>query len=148
MTERSAAEQAEQMSLRRARVLPLLVLIYVTQQFSYFSQTQTERLVDHVRIGGWVILSLVLLAALSTKGFWFHRQEVRDLIDDESTRSHRRDAMVWGFLASMLVAILLYVVAMFEAVSGREAIHIIVSFGLAAALVRFGVLERRAHRNG
>ena len=71
-----------------------------------------------------------------------------DLIDDESTRSHRRDAMVWGFLASMLVAILLYVVAMFEAVSGREAIHIIVSFGLAAALVRFGVLERRAHRNG
>ena len=148
MTERSAAEQAEQMSLRRARVLPLLVLIYVTQQFSYFSQTQTERLVDHVRIGGWVVLSLVLLAALSTKGFWFHRQEVRDLIDDESTRSHRRDAMVWGFLASMLVAILLYVVAMFEAVSGREAIHILVSFGLAAALVRFGVLERRAHRNG
>ena len=148
MTERSAAEQAEQMSLRRARVLPLLVLISVTQQFSYFSQTQTERLVDHVRIGGWVVLSLVLLAALSTKGFWFHRQEVRDLIDDESTRSHRRDAMVWGFLASMLVAILLYVVAMFEAVSGREAIHIIVSFGLAAALVRFGVLERRAHRNG
>ena len=148
MTERSAAEQAEQMSLRRARVLPLLVLIYVTQQFSYFSQTQTERLVDHVRIGGWVVLSLFLLAALSTKGFWFHRQEVRDLIDDESTRSHRRDAMVWGFLASMLVAILLYVVAMFEAVSGREAIHIIVSFGLAAALVRFGVLERRAHRNG
>ena len=148
MTERSAAEQAEQMSLRRARVLPLLVLIYVTQQFSYFSQTQTERLVDHGRIGGWVVLSLVLLAALSTKGFWFHRQEVRDLIDDESTRSHRRDAMVWGFLASMLVAILLYVVAMFEAVSGREAIHIIVSFGLAAALVRFGVLERRAHRNG
>ena len=148
MTERSAAEQAEQMSLRRARVLPLLVLIYVTQQFSYFSQTQTERLVDHVRIGGWVVLSLVLLAALSTKGFWFHRQEVRDLIDDESTRSHRRDAMVWGFLASMLVAILLYVVAMFEAVSGREAIHIIVSFGRAAALVRFGVLERRAHRNG
>ena len=148
MTERSAAEQAEQMSLRRARVLPLLVLIYVTQQFSYFSQTQTERLVDHVRIGGWVVLSLVLLAALSTKGFWFHRQEVRDLIDDESTRSHRRDAMVWGFLASMLVAILLYLVAMFEAVSGREAIHIIVSFGLAAALVRFGVLERRAHRNG
>ena len=148
MTERSAAEQAEQLSLRRARVLPLLVLIYVTQQFSYFSQTQTERLVDHVKIGAWVVLSLVLLAALSTKGFWFHRQEVRDLIDDESTRSHRREAMVWGFLASMLVAILLYLVAMFEAVSGREAIHIVVSFGLAAALVRFGVLERRAHRNG
>lgn len=148
MTERSAAEQAEQLSLRRARVLPLLVLIYVTQQFSYFSQTQTERLVDHAKIGAWVVLSLALLAALSTKGFWFHRQEVRDLIDDESTRSHRSDAMVWGFLVSMLAAILLYLVTMFEAVSAREAIHVIVSFGLAAALIRFGFLERRAHRNG
>ena len=144
MTDRSAAEQAEELSLRRARVLPLLVLIYVTQQFSYFSQTQTERLVDHVKIGAWVVLSLVLLAALSTKGFWFHRQEVRDLIDDESTRSHRREAMVWGFLASMLVAILLYLVAMFEAVTPREVIHLIVSLGLGAAIIRFGMLEMRA----
>jgi len=88
----------------------------------------------------------VLLAALATKGFWFHSREVRDLIDDETTRSHRRDAMVWGFIFTTLTAIVLYMVAMFEAVSGREAIHLIISLGLAAALIRFGYLERQAHR--
>jgi hypothetical protein len=29
----------------------------------------------------------------------------------------------------------------------REAIHVIVSLGIAAAIVRFGMLERRAYRD-
>ena len=33
------------------------------------------------------------------------------------------------------------------AVTAREAIHIILSIGLGAALIRFGMLERRAHRD-
>ena len=146
MTDRSTAEQAEHLSYRRARMLPFLAFIYLLQQASYFSQSEGERLVDQVKIGAWVVLSLVLLAALATKGFWFHSREVRDLIDDETTRSHRRDAMVWGFIFTTLTAIVLYMVAMFEAVSGREAIHLIISLGLAAALIRFGYLERQAHR--
>jgi len=146
VTDRSTAEQVEHLSYRRARMLPFLALIYLLQQASYFSQSEGERLVDQVKIGAWVVLSLVLLAALATKGFWFHSREVRDLIDDETTRSHRRDAMVWGFIFTTLTAIVLYMVAMFEAVSGREAIHLIISLGLAAALIRFGYLERQAHR--
>jgi hypothetical protein len=30
----------------------------------------------------------------------------------------------------------------------RVAIHVIVTLGIAAALIRFGMLERRAHSNG
>jgi hypothetical protein len=37
---------------------------------------------------------------------------------------------------------------MMETVGAREAIHITVSIGIAAALVRFGMLERRALRDG
>jgi hypothetical protein len=44
-------------------------------------------------------------------------------------------------------AIAIYVLTMFEAVTGREAVHIVLSFGIAAALLRWGVLERRAHRS-
>jgi hypothetical protein len=33
---------------------------------------------------------------------------------------------------------------MFEPVSGRDAVHVIVTAAIAAALVRFGMLERRA----
>jgi hypothetical protein len=42
----------------------------------------------------------------------------------------------------------LYFLYQFEQFTAREAIHIILSLGLGAALVRFGMLERRAHRVG
>ena len=32
--------------------------------------------------------------------------------------------------------------------TAREAIHIILTLGIGAALIRFGMLERRAHRDG
>ncbi len=37
---------------------------------------------------------------------------------------------------------------MFEPVSGRDAVHIIVTAGIAVALIRFGMLERRALKDG
>ena len=40
------------------------------------------------------------------------------------------------------------VVALELVVTGREAVHIVLSFGIAAALIRWGVLERRAHNFG
>ena len=45
-------------------------------------------------------------------------------------------------------AMAVYFIEQFEPVTAREAIHVILSLGLGAALIRFGVLERRAHRNG
>lgn len=150
MTERTIAEQADTLSRRRARMLPFLAVIYLTQQFSFFSAVPADpdRAVDHVKIGAWVLLSLVLLAALTTKGFWLHPKAVREMIDDETTRAHRGDSLGWGFVMAMLSAILLFFVSLFEPISVREAIHVIVSLGIAAALVRFGMLERRAQRDG
>jgi len=87
-----------------------------------------------------------MLFGLATKGFWLEPKEVRNLIDDENTRANRNEAMRWGFLFGMGAAIAVYVLTMFEAVTGREAVHIVLSFGIAAALLRWGVLERRAHR--
>ncbi|MEO5809199.1 MAG: hypothetical protein ABIR51_03865 [Sphingomicrobium sp.] len=148
MTEHSTAEHADFLSRRRARMLPFLAVIYLTQQFSYFSTVHgtPERTVDHVKVGAWVILTLMLLAALTTKGFWFRSRALRELIDDETTRAHRGDALGWGFVFSTLTGVALYFVSMIEPIAAREAIHIIVSLGIAAALVRFGMLERRAHR--
>ena len=146
----SNVEKAERLSRRRARMLPFLAIIYLSQQATFFAVDTPEgvRSVDHVKIGAWLVLSLVLLLALATNGFWFRSQAIRALIDDESTRAHRASAMSTGFVFAMLGGIALYLLNQFEIVTAREAIHVILSLGLGAALVRFGVLEKRAHRDG
>jgi hypothetical protein len=141
----SPVEQAERLGRRRARMLPILALFFVTQQAAFFSQPPAERAVDHVRIGAWVVLSAVILLALNSKGFWFRPKAVRDLVDDEVTRANRGTAMHWGFLAAMIAGIAIYIVQGATQFTTREAIHLIVSAGIVVALARFGVLERRAH---
>ena len=131
-------------------MLPFLAVIYLTQQATFFAGDAPPgvRTVDHVKIGAWLVLSLVMLMAIATNGFWLQRKEVRDIIDDEATKANRMRAMSAGFIAATLGAIVIYFVEQFEPVGAREAIHVILSLGLGAALIRLGMLERRAHENG
>ena len=145
----SVAEKAEFLSKRRARMLPALAVIFLSQQATFFSQMSGGQHVsaEQAKISAWLVLSVVLLLGLATKGFWLEPKEVRTLVDDENTRANRNEAMRWGFLFAMGSAIAVYVLTMFDAVTGREAVHIVLSFGIAAALLRWAVLERRAHRD-
>jgi ABC-type Fe3+ transport system permease subunit len=149
MNQRTVSERADFLSRRRARVLPVLAIIYLTQQASYISMRSgpADRPVDAVKISAWLVLSAVLLAALATKGFWLQPREVRAMIDDEVTRANRTDAMRFGFIFAILTCIVVYFITMFEPVNGRDAVHIVMSDGLGAALIRWGWLERRAHRD-
>lgn len=151
MVERSVAEKAEYLSKRRARMLLPLAIIFLSQQAAFFSTVNSPA--PHsayaVKISAWLVLSIVLLAALATKGFWLQPREVRDLIDDENTRANRSEAMRWGFLFSMGTAIGVYALALFDtSLTARDAVHLVLTVGLLAALVRWGVLEKRAHRGG
>src|SRR5215208_4857342 len=136
MNDRTAAERAEYLSKRLARMLPFLALIFLSQQVTYFTTVRGLDTAPTVKISAWLALSIVLLAALATKGFWLQPKEVRDLIDDENTRANRNDAMRWGFVVSMATAIGIETLTMFDTVKAREAIHIIMSTGLAVALIR------------
>ncbi|MFL6721128.1 MAG: hypothetical protein ACJ8FT_04890 [Sphingomonas sp.] len=142
------SQKAEYLSNRRARMLPALAVIFLSQQATFFSAMSGGGHVsaEKAKIGAWLVLSIVLLAGLATKGFWLEPKEVRDLVDDENTRANRNEAMRWGFLFSMGTAIGVYILTMFDTVTGREATHIIMSFGIAAAILRWAVLERRARR--
>jgi len=146
----SVTEKAERLSKRRARMLPALAAIFLSQQAAFFStlNSPAPQAASPVKISAWLILSIVLLAALATKGFWLEPKEVRDLIDDENTRANRNDAMRWGFLFSMGAAIGVYVLTLFDpSISARDAVHIVMTVGIPAALIRWGILERRAHRD-
>ncbi|HEY7959480.1 MAG TPA: hypothetical protein VID20_05405 [Sphingomicrobium sp.] len=149
MNGRSVSERADFLSRRRARILPALAIIYLTQQASYITirSGPAHRAVDEVKISAWLVLSAVLLTAIATNGFWFQPREVRSMIDDELTRANRNDAMRLGFIFAMLTCIVVYFITMFEPVNGRDAVHIVMSDGLGAALIRWGWLERFAHRD-
>ena len=151
MVEDTNAVKAERLSRRRARALPIVAVVFLSQQAAYFSGASAgrgERTVDHVQTGAWLILSVVLLLVLVNGGGWIYSRAVRDLANDESTRAHRDAAFRIGFIASMAGCIGLYVVSLLEPLDGRDAIHFVMTIGLAAALLRFGFLERRALKDG
>lgn len=145
------AEAADRLVARRARMMPALAAMFVAQQASYFTGTRMDegtRLVNYVAIAGWLVLSIVLLTGLAAGFDWFKSAQFRALINDESTRANRADAFRLGFLATMIAALLLYVISLFEPLGARAAIHILMTAGIAVALLRFGLLERRALKHG
>ena len=149
MNQRSPAEQADYLSRRRARILPGLFVIYISQQAIYFSAAGTEPTsAQTVKVGAWAMLTIVITLALVTKGFWFQTKQVREMIDDESTRANRLEAMRLGFLFAICGALTAYFLDQFQPLTVREAIQLIVSLSLGAALIRFAMLERRAHGDG
>ena len=148
--QRSLSDRAEYLSRRRARSLPALVVIYLAQQATFFSALGNgpRRFVDDFKIAAWVVLSIMLLLGIATKGFWLERKEVRELIDEEGTRANRAQAMRAGFVFACLAALGAYALDKFQPISVGEAAQLVLSLGLGAALVRFGMLERRAHNDG
>ena len=141
--------KAEKLSRRRARMLFVVAIIFIAQQGSFFADPgDPARAVGTVKIGAWVVLSAVILAALVTGGAWIYPKHIRDLANDELTRAHRDKALRLGFINAMITCLLLYVLSTFSPVDAREAIHVITTVGLASALLSFAVMERQAMRDG
>ncbi|MBW8785865.1 MAG: hypothetical protein JF593_14745 [Novosphingobium sp.] len=141
----SDADLADRLSRRRARMIVPLAVIFITQQATFFSDSANHhRTVSYVHAASWLVLAAVILAALVTGGFWLKPRAVRALMEDEITRANRARALSLGFVLAMVTAMLLFVLDLFEPLPARTAIHLILSVGMGAALLRFAALERRA----
>jgi hypothetical protein len=143
MTDPTVINTADQLGRKRARMLPIIAVFFLTQQTAFFANPPGERAVDHVRIGAWVMMTAVILLALHGGGSWFRSREVRAMLDDEPTRANRASAMHWGFMATVIAGMAIYAVLGVAPMTAREAIHLVVSAGIVVALTRFGFLERR-----
>jgi hypothetical protein len=150
MTETADVERAERLSRRRARIIAVQAIIFLTWQGLFFTRPVEEpmRTVDTVKLSAWFVWVLLLLVLLATGGNWLRGRKVRALLNDEFTRQNRTFAYVMGFWTAVGTCMGLYVVEMFEPVSGREAVHIVLSMAIAAALLNFAMRERRSVREG
>jgi hypothetical protein len=146
MTETSDVERAERIGRRRARLFAAQAVLFLSWQAVHFSalvQAPTRN-VEAVKLSAWFVWVLALLLMLATGGGLLRHRGLRDLLNDELTRKNRTAAYVMGFWTAVGACIGLYVVGMFEPVSGREAVHIALSAAIAAALLTFALRERRS----
>lgn len=148
MTQASDIELADRLSRRRARIMPVLAILFLSGQAIYaVGPDDPTRTVDQVKVAAWLVWALALLLLLGTGGGYFRSKQVRMLMEDESTRANRGRAYAVGFWLAIGASISIYLLTAFDNVKPREAIHIIVTAAVAGALLTFGYLERRAHRD-
>jgi hypothetical protein len=141
-------EIAERLSRRRARMFPVLGVYFLAGQAIFFGRVGEPERIANFKISAWLVWAVVLLLALAFAGGPFRGAKIRALVEDEVSRANRARGYAAGFWGGCVAAIALYILTMFEPITGREAIHIILTATVASALIRFGMLERRALKDG
>ena len=129
-------------------MLILCGILFLGGQAIYFTEGQQLSDLSPVKASIWLIWALTLLTLIGTGGGLFLRKSVRALMNDEVTRANRLQAQAMGFWTAAGSALGLYVLTLFEAMSAQQAIHLILTTAIAGALLSFGMLEWRLHRNG
>ncbi|MEZ4455445.1 MAG: hypothetical protein R2882_02680 [Gemmatimonadales bacterium] len=96
------------------------------------------------RVDVWVINAIALLGVLATGGGILTPRRVQALVQDELARAHLHAAIRVGYWVAMGLALLLYLGPWFRGYSARQAVYLIVTGSVLAALFTFAGLERRA----
>jgi len=138
-------EVAERMGRARSRLFFILAMVFFAGQSLYFTSSPLTR-DSHARVGAWLILVILILMLLATGGFLLRGRNVRDLLNDETSRLNRLASQALGFWVTIITALVVYVESIFDPLTLNEGIHIVVTLGVGAALISFAVRERRAHR--
>lgn len=144
MIESSEVERAERLGRSRARLFAAQALLFVTWQATFLSGAAEDPMrTSIVKIAIWFVWVLALLLLLATGGGLLRNRRLRGLLNDELTRRNRAAALAAGFWGAAVTAVALNLVDLFEPVSGREAVHAILSVAIAAALLTFSWREGR-----
>lgn len=142
-------DQVDRLTRRRARIATAMGVLFVsTQGFRVANDQMTGagfyRAVDYVQFFASTFWLAMLLLFILFGGGLLRGKAVRALLNDEGTEDNRRRALAAGFWATMAGAAICYAITFYEPVQTREAIHVIITIGVGATLLRFGALERRA----
>lgn len=133
------------MSRKRPILLVASTGIYLLVQI--FTRPMSASSPKHASIM-WAINSALFMALLITRlqGGLFNSREVRALINDEVARENHRSAIVGGFWAAMISAMVLFFTSAGRVYTARDAAYVIVTAALGFAMLEFCFLEFRANR--
>lgn len=137
-------ELADKLTLRRARIAIVLGILFIASMATSLNVDIGDSRPATIQIAAWIVWAIALLVLVAAGGGWFRKPFVRSMMNDVSTIENRKTALVTGFWAIVLCAFVLYGISLFENISGREAIRIMLSAAVGGAAIRFGTLERRA----
>jgi hypothetical protein len=139
---------AEKLTLRRARASIISGIFFLMSMAGSLGVDVPVNRPETIKLAAWVIWAAALLLLLAAGGGLFRGKAVRALMNDDSTLVNRQRAMVTGFWATVLSAFALYAISLYEPVSGRDAIRLLLSAAVGASIIRFGLLEKRSLQNG
>jgi hypothetical protein len=143
----SDIEKAEKLGRKRATLLVILGLVLPLLQVAYLNQPDGSA-PPLYRLLLWSFVVLSALFALTTGGGFGYGSKVRHLVNDESARANRNAAVRLGFATCVLTGLVIFLYANHHNVSGPFAALSIITAGLSAASICFGVLEWRGHKLG
>lgn len=136
-------ERAERISAARAILFYLMAATLLVAAVLNFDRSGTAFLAPIV---AWVVLALLVSFNLTPWATRLRHDSLRALLDDESTRAHRRTSFEVGFWATIACATATMIVTSFVPLAAPDIARLILSVALAVALASFATLEWRAAR--
>jgi hypothetical protein len=150
MSTKSTVEIADRMSRKRAVVMTAATLVFLgVQLIARPIFLRNGAVLTRNGIDWWAVNAIILMALLVTRlqGGLLNSREIRALINDDVSRDHHRSGIVAGFWTAMAMAMAIYFIPAFSDYPSREAVYLIVTTAVGAALLNFCYLELRAHRD-
>ncbi|MGO1305477.1 MAG: hypothetical protein ACTMKV_11915 [Sphingomonas parapaucimobilis] len=135
-------EKAERNSLLRAILFYLLALSLLASTILSIANGHDEP----NRLLAWFVLIGLTALNLTSVPFLFRQHRLSALMNDETTRDHRRSSLATGFWAMILATAATIAVSSFVPLSAVALGRVVVTAGLTAALIAFATLELRASR--
>lgn len=147
-----SAELIDRLQRRRTFGVLLQALFFMNWQLLSLPMlmpwTWSDRTFDVIRAATYVLWPALMLAFIATGGGFIWSREVRAVLNDETTRAHRRRAFECGFWGAMAGAMAGYGLSLAGAASPLIVVHLVLSAGLAVTIITFAALELRAQADG
>jgi len=147
-----SGERIERLQKRRTRLAFVQAIFFLVWQSTYFAlqpeDFEPDRAVNRVKIAAYMVWVVMLLAFLATGGGFALSRRTRDILNDESTIAHRRQALTLGFWVAMATCLCLYGINLFFPLTSGQTLHTILSLSIGTGLLSFARLERRAQQDG